>query len=267
AVFHRGRVRRVPDRARHPVLHHPDLREHPPAQAIRGGWRSVGRPHPGVVHQFAATRIQLCVHPVRAPPRRVGMDEATRIHASARRLQRHPHAEEHRDRRGHRRAVVRLCVRTDLVHLVAGGGIAAGRDRRDDRPQLQLPPAPPHSRRRGAPFRVRQQSGGSTGRQRMNTTAIDTAPPAPADYYCLTEAPPRNGTLLGFWIYLMSDCFIFASLFACYAVLGTEYAGGPTGADVLDLPGLAVNTALLLVSSVVFGFAMLEMARQRKGAM
>ena len=101
----------------------------------------------------------------------------------------------------------------------------------------------------------------------MNTTAIDTAPPAPSDYYCLTEAPPRNGTLLGFWIYLMSDCFIFASLFACYAVLGKEYAGGPTGADVLDLPGLAVNTALLLVSSVVFGFAMLEMARQRKGAM
>jgi len=101
----------------------------------------------------------------------------------------------------------------------------------------------------------------------MNTTAIDTAPPAPSDYYSLTEAPPRNGTLLGFWIYLMSDCFIFASLFACYAVLGTEYAGGPTGADVLDLPGLAVNTALLLVSSVVFGFAMLEMQRLRKGAM
>jgi cytochrome o ubiquinol oxidase subunit 3 len=50
-------------------------------------------------------------------------------------------------------------------------------------------------------------------------------------------------------------------------VLGTEYAGGPTGADVLDLPGLAVNTALLLVSSVVFGFAMLEMQRLKKGAM
>ena len=101
----------------------------------------------------------------------------------------------------------------------------------------------------------------------MNTTVIDNAHPAPGDYYCLTESAPHNGTLLGFWIYLMSDCFIFASLFACYAVLGTEYAGGPTGAEVLDLPGLAVNTALLLVSSVTFGFAMLEMARQRKGAM
>jgi len=39
----------------------------------------------------------------------------------------------------------------------------------------------------------------------MNTTAIDTVPPAPSDYYSLTEAPPRNGNLLGFWIYLMSD--------------------------------------------------------------
>ncbi len=101
----------------------------------------------------------------------------------------------------------------------------------------------------------------------MSTTAIDTAPPAPIDYYCREEAPPHNGTLLGFWLYLMSDCFIFASLFACYAVLGTETAGGPSAAKVLDLPGLAVNTALLLVSSVTFGFAMLEMARQRKGAM
>lgn len=101
----------------------------------------------------------------------------------------------------------------------------------------------------------------------MSTTAIDAAGSAPREFYCREEAPPRNGTLLGFWIYLMSDCFIFASLFACYAVLGTEYAGGPTAAEVLDLPGLALNTALLLVSSVTFGFAMLEMARQRKGAM
>jgi cytochrome o ubiquinol oxidase subunit III len=101
----------------------------------------------------------------------------------------------------------------------------------------------------------------------MNTTAVDTADSVPPEFYCREEAPPRNGTLLGFWIYLMSDCFIFASLFACNAVLGTSYAGGPSAAEVLDLPGLALNTALLLVSSVTFGFAMLEMARQKKAAM
>lgn len=98
----------------------------------------------------------------------------------------------------------------------------------------------------------------------MSTTAIDMSGAAPATFLCREEPHAHNGTLLGFWIYLMSDCFIFASLFACYAVLGTNYAGGPTAAEVLDLPGLAVNTALLLVSSVTFGFAMLEMARKNQ---
>lgn len=101
----------------------------------------------------------------------------------------------------------------------------------------------------------------------MNTAATDIANTAPPEFLCRQEPPAHNGTLVGFWIYLMSDCFIFASLFVAYAVLGTHYAGGPTGADVLDLPGLAINTALLLVSSVTFGFAMLEMQRRNKGAM
>ncbi len=86
-------------------------------------------------------------------------------------------------------------------------------------------------------------------------------------FLCHEEPRAHNGTLLGFWLYLMSDCFIFGSLFACYAVLGSSAAGGPRAAEVLNLSALAVNTALLLVSSVTFGFAMLEMARHRKGAM
>ena len=44
------------------------------------------------------------------------------------------------------------------------------------------------------------------------------------------EHHPENGTLLGFWIYLMSDCLIFAVLFIAYAVLGRNFAGGPSGA-------------------------------------
>ena len=101
----------------------------------------------------------------------------------------------------------------------------------------------------------------------MSATAVDTTGNLQSPFLCSEEPHAPNGSLLGFWIYLMSDCFIFASLFVCYAVLGTSTAGGPTAAEVLDLPGLAVNTALLLVSSVTFGFAMLEMARRRKGAM
>jgi cytochrome o ubiquinol oxidase subunit 3 len=67
---------------------------------------------------------------------------------------------------------------------------------------------------------------------------------------------PENGTLLGFWIYLMSDCLIFASLFATYGVLGRNYAGGPTGAQLFELPTVALNTALLLFSSITYGMAM-----------
>ena len=59
----------------------------------------------------------------------------------------------------------------------------------------------------------------------------------------------------------MSDCLIFACLFATYGVLGRNYAAGPSGADLFDLPLVAVNTALLLLSSITYGFAMLEMRR------
>lgn len=75
---------------------------------------------------------------------------------------------------------------------------------------------------------------------------------------------PENGTLLGFWIYLMSDCLIFACLFACYAVLGRNYAGGPTGPELFDLKLVAVNTAMLLFSSITYGFAMISMLRKNK---
>ena len=45
-----------------------------------------------------------------------------------------------------------------------------------------------------------------------------------------------------------------------------NYDGGPTGAELFDLPLVAVNTSLLLLSSITYGFAMLEMRRQRIGA-
>ncbi len=80
------------------------------------------------------------------------------------------------------------------------------------------------------------------------------------------EHHPESGTLLGFWLYLMSDCLIFACLFAVYGVLGRNYAAGPSGADLFDLPLVAINTALLLLSSITYGFAMLEMQRKRQGA-
>ncbi|CAN7344729.1 cytochrome o ubiquinol oxidase subunit III [Pseudoduganella sp. LjRoot289] len=88
----------------------------------------------------------------------------------------------------------------------------------------------------------------------------------PSSRYYVREHHPENGTLLGFWIYLMSDCLIFAVLFATYAVLGRNYAGGPTGAELFDLKLVALNTSMLLLSSITYGFAMLEAGRKRLGA-
>ncbi|MFA9439345.1 cytochrome o ubiquinol oxidase subunit III [Uliginosibacterium sp. sgz301328] len=82
-------------------------------------------------------------------------------------------------------------------------------------------------------------------------------------FYETEEHHPQNGTLLGFWIYLMSDCLIFACLFAVYGVLGRSFAAGPSGADLFDLPLVAINTSMLLLSSITYGFAMLEMQKNR----
>ncbi|RAO77892.1 cytochrome o ubiquinol oxidase subunit III [Dyella jiangningensis] len=72
-------------------------------------------------------------------------------------------------------------------------------------------------------------------------------------------------TLLGFWIYLMSDCLIFSGLFATFAVLANSTAGGPTGKELFELPYVLGETMLLLISSVTFGMAMLNMHAGRKG--
>jgi cytochrome o ubiquinol oxidase subunit III len=81
--------------------------------------------------------------------------------------------------------------------------------------------------------------------------------------YFVREHHPENGTLLGFWIYLMSDCLIFACLFATYAVLGRNYAGGKSGAELFELPVVALNTAFLLISSITYGFAMLSAQKRQ----
>lgn len=97
----------------------------------------------------------------------------------------------------------------------------------------------------------------------MANTAKAKAPAGPTFY--LVEELGHNpdagggGTLLGFWIYLMSDALIFATLFATYGVLSQSFAGGPTPADIFELPLVALNTALLLISSITFGMAMIDM--------
>jgi len=71
-------------------------------------------------------------------------------------------------------------------------------------------------------------------------------------------------TTLGFWVYLMTDCVLFACLFATYAVLRNGTAGGPTGASIFDLNFILVETILLLTSSLTTGLALVALKSKQK---
>ena len=73
----------------------------------------------------------------------------------------------------------------------------------------------------------------------------------------------ETGTMLGFWMYLMSDCLIFGVLFAVHAVVGQNYAGGPAPSDIFEIDMILLSTFMLLFSSITYGFAVINM-QQRK---
>jgi cytochrome o ubiquinol oxidase subunit 3 len=68
-------------------------------------------------------------------------------------------------------------------------------------------------------------------------------------------ASKRIVTAYGFWLFLLSDIVMFSAFFAAYAVLQNETAGGPSGHQVFELPRVAVETGVLLLSSFTCGLA------------
>jgi cytochrome o ubiquinol oxidase subunit 3 len=66
---------------------------------------------------------------------------------------------------------------------------------------------------------------------------------------------------LGFWIYLMTDCVLFATLFATYAVQHTAIFGGPSGQQLFNLPFVLLETMALLTSSFSAGLGLLAARR------
>ncbi len=71
----------------------------------------------------------------------------------------------------------------------------------------------------------------------------------------------HSKAMLGFWIYLMSDCILFSMLFATYAVLHNNAAGGPTSEELVNLPYALTQTFILLTSSFTCGLATLAAYR------
>lgn len=84
--------------------------------------------------------------------------------------------------------------------------------------------------------------------------------------YALEEAKKTDRTLFGFWVYLMTDCVVFAVLFAAYAVLHTSTAGNPGAAEIFSLPNVLKETVLLLTSTFTMGLAIVAMKQKAKRA-
>jgi cytochrome o ubiquinol oxidase subunit 3 len=101
----------------------------------------------------------------------------------------------------------------------------------------------------------------------MDSQPITASAAAEPSFYVTDDEEHGAGaTMLGFWIYLMSDALIFATLFATFGVLSSSYAGGPSPRQIFELPLVALNTALLLVSSITYGMAMIDMEAGRTRA-
>jgi cytochrome o ubiquinol oxidase subunit III len=75
-------------------------------------------------------------------------------------------------------------------------------------------------------------------------------------------AATRDVVAFGFWLFLLSDIVIFATLFAGYAVLSGQTAGGPTGVQLFDRGRVLLETACLLTSSLTCGFCALSCVRR-----
>lgn len=68
--------------------------------------------------------------------------------------------------------------------------------------------------------------------------------------------------IFGFWIYILSDCILFAILFATFAVLRGSVYGGPELKELTNLPYIFLETIVLLTSSLTYGFSILALYKR-----
>jgi cytochrome o ubiquinol oxidase subunit 3 len=72
----------------------------------------------------------------------------------------------------------------------------------------------------------------------------------------------QSKTVFGFWVYLMTDLVLFATLFATYVVMRNSTYGGPGGQELFSLPFVLIETFILLTSSFTCGLAMVAERRR-----
>jgi cytochrome o ubiquinol oxidase subunit III len=102
----------------------------------------------------------------------------------------------------------------------------------------------------------------------MTTATIDGAPTAVSIGLGRSGGGPASKRVVvayGFWIFILSDMVMFSALFAAYAVLRDNTAGGPTGAELFDLRKVFIETMCLLFSSYTCGLGALSAERRQPG--
>jgi cytochrome o ubiquinol oxidase subunit 3 len=79
--------------------------------------------------------------------------------------------------------------------------------------------------------------------------------------------PHQDGfskAVFGFWVYIMTDCVLFGTLFATYAVLKNSTFFGVTSNDIFNIHFALLETLVLLTSSFTCGIVMLKAHNEDK---
>lgn len=98
----------------------------------------------------------------------------------------------------------------------------------------------------------------------MTTATIEMVPTEFARGHGV-PARTRIVVAYGFWIFILSDIVMFSALFAAYAVLSGNTAGGPTGRELFNLRNVFIETMCLLASSYTCGLGALSAERRQSG--
>src|SRR5476649_1237814 len=97
--------------------------------------------------------------------------------------------------------------------------------------------------------------------------ALTQPDPADRDDRPISErgpAPVHVVVAFGFWLFLLSDIVLFSALFAAYAVLSGQTAGGPTGPQLFDRTNVLIETGCLLLSSFTCGLCTLSFEAHKR---
>lgn len=69
--------------------------------------------------------------------------------------------------------------------------------------------------------------------------------------------------IYGFWIYILSDCILFGTIFTAYVTLQNNLYGGVNLKQLIDIPYVLIETLVLLASSFTYGLSILSLYKNK----